>query len=42
MAVIPRGESYYLVRLTSARANYLDFRTFFVEFLKNLKPIGAR
>jgi len=42
VAVIPRGEAYYLVRLTSGRVNYLDYRDFFVEFLKNLKPIGAR
>lgn len=42
VAVIPRGEAYYMVRLTSGRGNYLDYRDFFVEFLKNLKPIGAR
>jgi hypothetical protein len=42
VAAIPRGEAYYLVRLTTARANYLDFRDFFVGFLKSLKPIGGR
>ncbi|MFI5347842.1 MAG: hypothetical protein ACHQ51_15835 [Elusimicrobiota bacterium] len=42
VAVIPRGEAYFLVRLTTARANYLDYRDFFVRFVKNLKPIGAR
>ncbi len=42
VAVIPRGEAYFLVRLTSARLNYLDYREFFVRFIKTLKPIGAR
>lgn len=42
VAVIPRGEAYYLVRLTTGRSNYLDFRDFFVEFIKGLKPVGAR
>jgi len=42
VAVIPRGEAYFLIRLTTARANYLDYRDFFVAFLKDLKPIGSR
>jgi len=42
VAVIPRGEAYYVVRLISARANYLDLRDVFVGFLKSMKPIGAR
>jgi hypothetical protein len=42
VAVIPRGEAYFLVRLTTARANYLDYRDFFVSFVKSLKPIGSR
>lgn len=42
VAVIPRGEAYYLVRLVTARANYLDFRDDFLRFLKSLRPIGAR
>ncbi|MDE2141518.1 MAG: hypothetical protein KGL74_00990 [Elusimicrobia bacterium] len=42
VAVIPRGEAYFLVRLTTARENYLDYRDLFVTFVKNLKPIGAR
>jgi hypothetical protein len=41
-AVIPRGESYYVVRLITARENYLDFRDLFVRFLKALRPVGAR
>ena len=42
VAVIPRGEAYFVVRLVTARANYLDFREDFVRFLKALQPIGAR
>jgi hypothetical protein len=42
VAVIPRGEAYFLVRLTTARANYLDFRDDFVRFLKSFRPMGAR
>jgi hypothetical protein len=42
VAVIPRGEAYFVVRLTTGRDDYLDFRGFFVRFIKELKPIGAR
>ena len=43
VAVIPRpGDAYFLVRLVSARANYLDYRADFVRFLKSLRPIGVR
>jgi hypothetical protein len=42
VAVIPRGESYFVVRLITARENYLDFRDDYVRFLKALKPIGTR
>lgn len=42
VAVIPRGEAYFLVRLTTSRTAYLDYRDFFVRFIKELKPIGAR
>ena len=42
VAVIPRGEAYYVVRLVSARANYLDLRDVFVDFLKSMKPVGSR
>lgn len=42
VAVIPRGQAYFLVRLTTARTSYLDYRSFFVRFIKELKPIGAR
>ncbi|MFI5363347.1 MAG: hypothetical protein ACHQ49_15375 [Elusimicrobiota bacterium] len=42
VAVIPRGEAYFVIRLVTARENYLDFRGDFVHFLKTLKPVGAR
>jgi hypothetical protein len=42
VAVIPRGEAYYVVRLVSARASYLDLRDVFQGFLKSLKIVGAR
>ncbi|HEX4048006.1 MAG TPA: hypothetical protein VH309_09245 [Elusimicrobiota bacterium] len=40
VAVIPRGEAYFVVRLVTAREDYLDFREFFVRFLKSLRPVG--
>ena len=42
VAVIPRGEAYFVVRLVTSRENYLDFRGDFIRFLKSLKPVGAR
>ena len=42
VAVIPRGDAYFVVRLITARENYLDFRDDFVRFLKALKPVGGR
>lgn len=42
VAVIPRGDSYFVVRLTTTRASYLDYREVFLKFLKSLKPVGAR
>ena len=42
VAVLPRGEAYFVIRLVSARANYLDFRDDFVRFLKSLKPVVSR
>lgn len=42
VAVIPHvGEAYFVVRLVTARANYLDFRDDFVRFLRSLRPLGA-
>lgn len=42
VAVVPRGEAYFLIRLVTARASYLDYRDDFVRFLKSFRPIGAR
>lgn len=42
VAVIPRGDSYYLIRLVTARANYLDYRDDFVRFLRAFRMIGTR
>jgi hypothetical protein len=42
VAVLTRGEAYFVIRLVTSRANYLDFRDDFVRFLKSLKPIGSR
>jgi hypothetical protein len=42
VAVIPRGEAYFVIRMVTARESYLDYRDTFVHFLKTLKPVGAR
>ena len=42
VAVIPSGESYYLINLSSSRDVYLDFRNMFVDFLKSFKPLGYK
>ena len=42
VAVIPRGDAYFIVRLVSSRADYLDYRGNFLRFLKSLRPIGSR
>ncbi len=42
VAVIPRGTDYFLIRLVTARSNYLDFREDFVRFLRSFRPIGTR
>jgi hypothetical protein len=42
VAIIPHGESYYVVRLVSTRENFLDTRDVFARFLKRLTPIGVR
>ncbi len=42
VAVIPRGESYYVIRLVSTRENFLDTHPVFERFVKRLMPIGAR
>jgi hypothetical protein len=42
VAVIPRGEAYFVVRLVTARENYLDYRDDYIRFLRSLKPVGTR
>jgi hypothetical protein len=43
VAVIQRGgDDYFIIRLVSARADYLDFRPVFLRFLKSLKFVGTR
>ncbi|MDP3542405.1 MAG: hypothetical protein Q8T11_08065 [Elusimicrobiota bacterium] len=40
VAVIPVGEAYYLVRLVSSRATYLEYRDDFVRFLKSMRSLS--
>lgn len=40
VAVIPVGEAYYLVRLVSSRATYLEYRDDFVRFMKSLHSLS--
>lgn len=40
VAVIPVGEAYYMVRLVSSRATYLDYRDDFVRFMKSLRTLS--
>ncbi len=40
VAVIPVGEAYYLVRLISSRATYLEYRDDFVRFMKSLRSLS--
>lgn len=42
VALVPSGESYFVIRLSSTRDVYLDYRTFFVKFLKSFKTLDAR
>lgn len=42
VAVIPVGEAYYLVRLISSRATYLNYRDDFVRFMKSLRTLSSR
>jgi hypothetical protein len=42
VAVIPVGEAYYLVRLVSSRASYLEYRDDFVRFMKSLRTLSVR
>ena len=38
IAVVPAGESYYVIRLSSTREVYLDYKDFFFNFLKTFRP----
>jgi len=40
VAVIPSGAGYYVVRLSSTRDVYLDFRDDYLRFLKSFQPLG--
>ena len=40
LAVIPSGLNYYLLRLSSSRDVYLDFREDFFQCLRTFKPLG--
>ncbi|MEK7234318.1 MAG: hypothetical protein AAB268_10915 [Elusimicrobiota bacterium] len=42
VAAIPVGEAYYLVRLVSSRATYLEYRDDFVRFMKSLRSLSVR
>ena len=42
VAVVPVGEAYYVIRLITNRADYLDYREDFVKFLKSLRAISGR
>jgi hypothetical protein len=42
VAVIPRGENYYLVTLASTREVYLQHRQLFIDFLHSFKASGYR
>jgi hypothetical protein len=40
VAVIPSGYNYYLVRLSSTRDVYLDYREDYMRCLRTFKPLG--
>jgi hypothetical protein len=42
VAIFPSGDNYFIVTLSSTRDVYLDYRDFFVEFLRNFRPFGLR
>jgi hypothetical protein len=41
VAILPNGDGYYVLRLISSRADYLEHRDVFVRFLKTFR-LGAR
>lgn len=42
VAVLPHGDGYYVLRLISARSDYLEHRDAFVRFLKTFRLLGTR
>lgn len=42
VAMVPLGDSYYVLKLSSSRENYLDYRDAFVRFLRSFRPLGGR
>lgn len=42
VAILPNGDGYYVLRLISARSDYLEHRDLFVRFLKTFRLLGTR
>lgn len=42
VAILPNGDGYYVLRLISARTDYLEHRDMFVRFLKTFRLLGSR
>ena len=42
VAILPHGDGYYVLRLISARSDYLEHRDAFVRFLKTFRLLGTR
>lgn len=42
VAILPNGDGYYVLRLISARSDYLEHRDAFVRFLKTFRLLGTR
>jgi hypothetical protein len=41
IALIPSGESYFLIRLSSSRDIYLDYKNIFLRFIKSFRIPGS-
>ena len=42
VAVVPAGDSYFVIKLGSTRETYLEYRSLFVNFIKSFRPQGYR
>ena len=42
VVIIPSGESYYIIRLSSSLDVYLDYKDFFLKFLSSFKLLGYK